>query len=130
MSVVGPRYRARGDDGVAVIWVLALSCLLLVLLAAGAVVADLVAARQRAAAAADLAALAAAPAAAYGDDNACRVAAAVVRDNGAVLVECRVADSEVWVTASASPRARWTRSLLGTLDRPVEPRATAHAGLR
>ncbi len=111
-------------------WVLALSCLLVGLLAVAAVVADLVAARQRAAAAADLAALAAAPAAAWSDDNACRAAELVVRDNGATLVACRLVAGDVWVTASASPRAGWTRWLLESSGRPLEPRSTAHAGLR
>jgi secretion/DNA translocation related TadE-like protein len=117
------------DDGTVVVWVLALGMVLVALLTVGAGVADVLAARQRAAAAADLAALAAAPAAAYGDGEACTAAASVARSNGATLRSCRLADGQVWVSASARPRTalgRWAATRAGL---NAGPEVAAHAGL-
>ncbi|MFN8168325.1 MAG: Rv3654c family TadE-like protein [Candidatus Nanopelagicales bacterium] len=118
------------DDGVAAVWVLALSLVLVALLGAGSVAADLLAARQRAAAAADLGALAGAPAAAWSELGACQAASSVVRANAASVHDCRVEAGDVWVTASAQPRSHLARWLSDVLLQGTGPRVSAHAGLR
>jgi len=123
--------RRRGDDrGAVLVTSLALSAVLVVVALVGGVVADLVAARQRAAAAADLGALAGAPAAQLSESGACTAAAWVVRENGASLRACAVVDGDIRLTASARPRAPWSRWLAGLLGGAVEPTVAAHAGLR
>jgi secretion/DNA translocation related TadE-like protein len=124
------RSRACGDDGVVAVVAVALSLLLVAALGAGSVVADVLAARQRAAAAADLGALAAAPAAAWSERSACAAAESVVRANGAVLLECRIRDGDVWVTASSLPRSRGARWLADELLGGTGPRVSARAGMR
>lgn len=121
---------ARTDHGAGVIWVLALSSVLMVVAAGGAQIFDLLAARQRAAASADLGALAAAPAAFHGDDNACRVAAWVIAENGATLQTCRVDAGEVWITAASRPRSRLARWVSDRVLGDAGVRAAAHAGVR
>ncbi len=123
--------RSRGDDdGLASVVTVAVIALLLGVVALGAVATDLLAARRRAAAAADLGALAGAPVAPHGEGEACRVAAWIVRENGASATACRVVDGDVWVTAAAVPRGPWARWLDGLADGPVEIRMTGRAGLR
>ena len=118
------------DRGAALVTSLVLVAVLVVAALLGGVVADLLAARQRAAAAADLGALAGAPAAQTSEANACAAATWVVRENGATLRTCAVVDGDVRLTASARPRAPWSRWLSELLGGAVEPTAAAHAGLR
>ena len=122
--------RPMDDDGAAAIAVIALSSVLVVALVVAVLVTDLVAARQRAAAAADLGALAGAPAAQRSESDACLTAAWVVRENGATLRRCSVVDGDVWITASARPRAPWARWLAWLAAGAPEPAVTARAGLR
>ena len=128
------RWRAAvagaGDSGAAVVAAVVLVVLLVVAVLVGAAATDLLAARQRAAAAADLGALAGAPAADRSTGEACRAAEWVVRSNGASLRACAVADGDVRVTASARLRGPWSRWLFSLLAGPVEPQATARAGMR
>jgi secretion/DNA translocation related TadE-like protein len=118
------------DRGAALVTAVLLTAVLVVVALLGGVVADLLAARQRAAAAADLGALAGAPAAQLSEVNACAAATWVVRENGATLRSCEVVDGDVRLTASARPRAPWSRWLSRLLGGAVEPTASAHAGLR
>lgn len=122
--------RARDDRGAALVAALLLTSLLVVVALLGGVVADLLAARQRAGAAADLGALAGAPVAMTSEADACATAAWVVRQNGATLRTCSVVDGDVRLTASARPRAPWSRWLSQLLAGAVEPTVAAHAGLR
>ncbi len=122
--------RQRDDRGAALVAALLLTSLLVVVALLGGVVADLLAARQRAAAAADLGALAGAPAATTSEVAACASAAWVIRENGATLRTCSVVDGDVRLTASARPRAPWSRWLSRLLAGAVEPTVEAHAGLR
>lgn len=122
--------RWRADDGVVAVVAVGLALVLLAVLGAGTVVADLMAARQRAAGAADLGALAAAPAAAWSERSACAAAQSVVRENGAVLRECRIRAGEVWVTAAARPRSRAGSWITDTVLSGIGPQVSAHAGLR
>lgn len=124
------RARARDDRGAALVTALLLTSLLIVVTLLGGVVADLLAARQRAAAAADLGALAAAPAAITSETAACTAASWVVRENGATLRTCSVVDGDVRLTASARPRAPWSRWLSRLLAGAVEPTVASHAGMR
>jgi secretion/DNA translocation related TadE-like protein len=130
MTVPGTRPGCRDDRGAALVAALFLTALLVVAALLGGVVADLLAARQRAAAAADLGALAGAPAAQTSEVNACATAAWVVRENGATLRTCSVVDGDVRLTASARPRAPWSRWLSRLLAGAVEPTAASRAGLR
>ena len=124
------RRTQRDDAGAALVWSLLLTAVLVVVALVGGAVADLVAARQRAAAAADLGALAGAPSAPMSEEHACASAAWVVRENGATLRSCSVVDGDVRLTASARPRAPWSRWLSRLLAGAVEPTVEAHAGLR
>ena len=129
----GPRDRPGrrgGDDGAVLVVALVLTVLLVASALLGGVVADLLAARQRAAAAADLGALAGAPAAQGSEAHACTTAAWVVRENGATLRTCSVVDGDIRLTASARPRAPWSRWLSRILGGSVDPTVGAHAGLR
>lgn len=128
-TVRSPRLHAR-DEGAALVLSVVLVAVLVVVGLLGGVVADLLAARQRAAAAADLGALAGAPAAQVSEVDACAAATWVVRENGATLRTCSVVDGDVRLTASARPRAPWSRWLSELLGGAVEPVASAHAGLR
>jgi secretion/DNA translocation related TadE-like protein len=122
--------RTPDDRGAALVTAVLLTSLLVVVALLGGVVADLLAARQRAAAAADLGALAAAPAAGTSEIAACTSAAWVIRENGATLRTCSVVDGDVRLTASARPRAPWSRWFSRLLAGSVEPTVSAHAGLR
>lgn len=130
MSAVGSGRGEGREEGAALVASLALVVVLVVVTLLGGVVADLLAARQRAAAAADLGALAGAPAAQVSEVDACAAATWVVRENGATLRACAVVDGDVRLTASARPRAPWSRWLSELLGGAVEPAASAHAGLR
>jgi secretion/DNA translocation related TadE-like protein len=129
-GVAAPWSRRQGEDGAALVASLLLASVLVAVALMGGVVADLIAARQRAAAAADLGALAGAPAAQTSEIDACAAAAWVVRENGATLRGCEVVDGDVRLTASARPRAAWSRWFAGLFAGAVEPVVSAHAGLR
>ena len=130
MNTVRSAHGKVRDDGAALVLSVFLVAVLVVVGLLGGVVADLLAARQRAAAAADLGALAGAPAAQVSEVDACAAATWVVRQNGATLRSCAVVDGDVRLTASARPRAPWSRWLSQLLGGAVEPAASAHAGLR
>jgi secretion/DNA translocation related TadE-like protein len=84
------RRRLAGDRGSATVWVVALSGVLAAIGMAAVLVGSAVVGRHRAAGAADLAALAAAESAVRGRSDACGVAEAVARANGARLSGCSV----------------------------------------
>jgi secretion/DNA translocation related TadE-like protein len=107
----GPRARAvlLAEGGSASVLV-ALWSVVLTMVAAGAIVlSSALAAREAVSAAADLAALAGASATLTDPGQACQRAAAVARENGAHLAECRVGGTEVWVVARAPapPPVQW-----------------------
>ncbi|CAB4850132.1 unannotated protein [freshwater metagenome] len=125
------RLDARRDDGAGAIVVIAMSGIVVVAFVIALLVTDLLSARARAAAAADLGALAGAPAAASrADDEACATAAWVVHQNDATLRACTVIDLDISVTASARPKALWSRWLSALAAGSPEPQVTARAGLR
>lgn len=113
----------RGSASVLVaLW----SVVLTVLAAAAITLSSVLAAREAVAAAADLAALAGASATLFQPAQACTRAAAIARDNGATLTECRVTGTEVWVVARAPAPAPVQWLVPG---RGAHLRARAHAQL-
>lgn len=114
----------RRDDGVAVIWSLALMSVLMLAGALSAGVWAQASARLHAGSVADVAALAAAQA----PDTPCAQAERVAQANGVSVAACDLDGSDVVVTVSEPPPAFTTR-LLGLLGRAApEITATARAG--
>ena len=122
--------RGTDEGGAALVGALVLTALLVVVALVGGAAADLLATLQRAAAAADLGALAGAPSASASQADACTSAAWVVRANGAALRTCSVVDGDIRLTASARPRAPWSRWLTRLLAGDDDPAVSSHAGLR
>ena len=96
-----PSAHAGVDDGVAIVWALALASVLMIVTAVGAMVVGQATARMRVAAVADLAALAAAQA----EGDSCTAASDVVVANGLVLTDCAVDGLDILVTVTGSPPA-------------------------
>ena len=115
---------ARGDQGAAVVWTLALIPLLLLAFSASAVAGALAVARQRVATAADVAVLAAAQALA----DPCAAADRAAHANGTTLVACSVEADDVTVTVSR-PAPELVARIAGMLGGdPPDLSSTARAG--
>lgn len=120
----GSRVPAGGEEGVAIVWSLALVSILMIVAAVGAAVVGLATVRMKVAGVADLAALAAAQSA----TDACGAASEVVLANGLTLADCAVDGADVVVTVSGTPPDASARLIAVLGGEPRLVSASARAG--
>lgn len=117
-------FSARGERGAAVVWSLALVCVVLMSGLIAAAVGVQAVARQRAATVADLSALAGAQA----PDDRCAAAASAARANDAVVVACTLRGPDVIVTVRQQEPAFVGRVLAAFGRGAAYVEATSRAG--
>ena len=122
--IPGSPVRMDRDDGIAIVWALALVSLLMIVTAVGAVAVGVATVRMRVASVADLAALAGAEAA----GDACTAASAVVVANGLGFADCTSDGTDVVVTVTGTLPDVTARLIVALGGMTSVVSATARAG--